>query len=95
MSFTSLPVLKIMLIAAGRQRPALDKLFACQLSRQCPCQTLGKKVTPCNYLIIKIKPGVRDIFLRRLAGLFCQDFLQCVKPVREGLAGINLGLRRR
>ena len=92
MSSTSLPVLKIMLIAAGRQRPASDKLFACQLSRQCPCQALGKKVASGNYLKINRNHGVRGIFSRRVAGLFCQDFLQCVKPVRERMSEINLRL---
>jgi hypothetical protein len=47
----------------------------------------GKKVAPCNYLIIKIKHEVRDIYSRKVTGLFCQDFLQCVKPVRERIRG--------
>jgi hypothetical protein len=34
-----------------------------------------------------IKLRVREIFSQRLAGLFCQDFLQCVKPVRERMKG--------
>jgi hypothetical protein len=43
---------------------------------------LGKKGASVNYMKIVKNYGVRGIFPRRLAALFCQDFLQSVKPGR-------------
>jgi hypothetical protein len=45
---------------------------------------MGKKGAVINSRNIKGNYGVRDIFPRRLVSLFCQEFLQCVKPEADG-----------
>jgi hypothetical protein len=67
---------------AGRDRPWIN-FFPANHIGNARAKAPGKKVAPFNYLITKIKHGVGGIFSRKLTGLFCQDFLQCVKPVRE------------
>jgi hypothetical protein len=83
MSFTSLQSVEFMAIAAGQaQGPVKLPEFSFLLANytgNARAKLWGKKGAWINYRKIKENHWGRGIFPRRLAALFCQDFLQCVK----------------
>ena len=93
MWFTSLQLVKIIALAAGLEKNQADLIIflPADYTGNARAKPMGKKGTLINHREIIENYEVRGILPRRLVRFFCQDFLQCVKPVGRRISRNKLG----
>jgi hypothetical protein len=81
-------MVKFMMIAAGpaNRTASLPNFCFLHYTGNARAKLWGKNGASINYREIIENHGVGGIFTRRLVNLFCQDFLQCVKPERRWIS---------
>ena len=88
MWFTSLQLVKFITLAAGLEKNQADLIIflPADYTGNARAKPWGKKGASINYREIKENHRVGGILPHKLIRLFCQDFLQCVKPVRRWIS---------